>query len=156
MLWLNSSSLYMWWMNNFKYTVSWNRIQSWLNHFFFRNIKWYIIIHVGKAQVYKQIIYIIPWLNMALATCVGVCQGWFYLYWLSRVARIAKQARISKWKILVNSGIRTHIFPLTSPTWYPLRPGRWWDRIPLWTIFFFYFAILVCFAFLTTRLRHYK
>ena len=34
--------------------------------------------------------------------------AWFHVYGLSRAARNAKQAKISKWKILVHEGIRIH------------------------------------------------
>ena len=41
------------------------------------------------------------------------CHGLFHLYWLIRPVSHAKKARITKWKILANSGIRTHYLSLT-------------------------------------------
>ena len=34
--------------------------------------------------------------------------GWFHLYGLSRTVSVAKQVRITKWKIFANSGIQAH------------------------------------------------
>ena len=39
---------------------------------------------------------------------LGVCHGWFHLYWLIWGVSHAKRARITKWKILAHGGIRTH------------------------------------------------
>ena len=53
---------------------------------------------------------------------LGVCHGWFHFHGLARVARNAKQARITKWKILTNSGIRTNDPLLWKPP--PFPPGH--------------------------------
>ena len=37
---------------------------------------------------------------------LDVCHGWFHLYWLNRAFCHAKKARITKWKLMANSGIR--------------------------------------------------
>ena len=59
-------------------------------------------------------------LNRLLAWWTNVYHGWFHLHWLTRAAKNAKQAIITKWKILVHRGIRTHNPWPTKPSFYRL------------------------------------
>ena len=60
---------------------------------------------------------------------LGICNGWFHFYGLSRAAKNAKQANITKWKIPTNSGTRTHNIHIQRPTRYQIHYGSdWWER----------------------------